>query len=293
MQQWPENAFLNLDPLLARRDRARFVILPIPYEQTTTYKQGCAHGPDAIIEASAHLENFDEQLLREFHHIGIHTHPHFLLGTEEADIALAKIHDTALEVLSEGKIPLSLGGEHSITAPLVQAARKHYPKLSVLHFDAHADLRDTYRNSKYNHACVMHRIFDMDVPFVSVGIRIYCLEEFEFLRKHHIPYFSPEEVADSQTKVMEQILFFLTDEVYITFDIDALDLSVAPGTGTPDPGGLTYRQCLAILETVGRRKHIVGADIVEVMPIPPNHITEFTAARLAYKIITYAQLSPE
>jgi agmatinase len=291
MQQWPENAFLDLDPELARRTHARFVILPIPYEQTTTYKQGCARGPDAIIEASAHLENFDEQLQRDFHHIGIHTHPHFLLGTEDADTALAKIHHTALKVFAEGKIPLSLGGEHSITAPLAQAARKLYPKLSLLHFDAHADLRDTYQGSKYNHACVMHRIFDMDVPFVSVGLRLYCLEEFEFMQKHHIPYFSPEEVADSLTHVTERILEFLTEQVYITFDIDALDLSVAPGTGTPDPGGLTYRQSLAILEAVGRHKHIVGADIVEVMPIPPNHITEFTAARIAYKIIAYAQLS--
>ena len=291
MRQWPENAFLDLEPELARRDRARFVILPIPYEQTTTYKQGCARGPDAIIEASAHLEKFDEQLQSEFHHIGIHTHPHFLFGTEDADTALLKIHDTALAVFSEGKFPLSLGGEHSIAAPLVQAARKHYPKLSVLHFDAHADLRDTYQNSKYNHACVMHRIFDMKVPFASVGIRIYCLEEFEFLQKHNIPYFPPESVTDSRTDVTERILEFLSEQVYITFDIDALDLSVAPGTGTPDPGGLTYRQCLALLEAVGRHKQIVGADIVEVMPIPPNHITEFTAARLAYKIIAYAQLS--
>jgi len=293
MRNWPSNAFLDLEPENADRNQARFVVLPIPYEQTTTYKQGCARGPDAIIEASAHLENFDEHLQREFHHIGIHTHPRFLLGTEDADTALAKIHDTALTVFSEGKIPLSLGGEHSITAPLVRAARKHYPQLSVLHFDAHADLRDTYRNSKYNHACVMHRIFDMKVPFVSVGLRIYCQEEFEFLQKHHIPYFSPEDVVDTLTHVTEQILEFLTPQVYITFDIDALDPSIAPGTGTPDPGGLTYRQSLALLETVGCRKQIVGADIVEVMPIPPNHITEFTAARLAYKIITCAQLSPQ
>lgn len=291
MRNWPSNAFLDLEPENADRNQARFVVLPIPYEQTTTYKQGCAQGPDAIIEASAHLENFDEHLQRECHRIGIHTHPHFLLGTEDVHTALAKIHDKALEVFSQGKIPLSLGGEHSITAPLVQAARKRYPQLSVLHFDAHADLRDTYRNSKYNHACVMHRIFDMEVPFVSVGVRIFCLEEFEFHQKHHIPFFSPENVADSPTNVTERILEFLTPQVYITFDIDALDPSVAPGAGTPDPGGLTYRQSLAILEAVARRKQIVGADIVEVMPIPPNHITEFTAARLAYKIITYAQLS--
>lgn len=292
MRNWPSNAFLDLEPENANRNRARFVILPIPYEQTTSYKHGCGSAPDAIIEASAHLEDFDEQLKKECHHAGIYTHPQFLEENESTETAQKKIYQTALVLIDQDKIPISLGGEHSITPSLVKAVREKFSSLSVLCFDAHSDLRDSYQGSKHNHACAIRRIFDLKVPVTLIGLRNYCLEEHEFMQRYSIPNFTPEEITIDITQVIEKVLESLNPYVYITFDIDALDSSIAPGTGTPDPGGLTYRQCLAILEAVGRHKQIVGADIVEVRPIPPNHITEFTAARLAYKIITYAQISP-
>jgi len=292
MRQWPANAFLDLDPETSDRDRARFVVLPIPYEQTTTYKQGCALGPDAIIEASAHLEDFDEQLHKEFHHAGIYTHPTFLKENESSDTAFDKIYQTALAIVDQDKVPISLGGEHSITPLLVKAVREKFASLSILCFDAHADLRDSYQGSKHNHACAVRRIFDLNLPLTLCGLRNYSLQEHEFIQQYNIPHFTPIEIYQNTNLGIEKILESLTAEVYITFDIDVLDPSIAPGTGTPDSGGLTYRQCLAILEAVGRHKQIVGADIVEVMPIPPNHITEFTAARLAYKMIAYAQLAP-
>lgn len=265
--------------------------MPIGYEGTTTYQKGCASGPDAIIEASQQVEMFDEQLTGEFYQAGIYTHPAIdFMEADTPEQAQERIFNAADPLFQAGQCVISLGGEHSITAGLVRAAQRKWPDLCVLHFDAHADLRASYHDSLYNHACVMRRVFDMGVPFVSVGIRSYCRDQHEFITANAIGLIPPRRVYQDLSGVINEVLGRLGEHVYITFDIDALDPAFAPGTGTPEPGGLNYFDVLAILEQVGRTKTMVGGDMVEVMPLADTQITEFTAARLVYKMIAYSQL---
>ena len=172
----------------------------------------------------------------------------------------------------------------------MQAVQEKWPQLSALHFDAHLDLKNRYYGSVYNHACAMRRVHELNAPVVSIGVRSFDKWEYEFTKAHKKVFFTPEEVAADVEGVIKEVLSRLSDQVYITFDIDGLDPSQAPGTGTPEAGGIDYRQALAILEAVGRSKQIVAADIVEVMPIKGQIVTESVAARLAYKIISFAQL---
>ena len=290
MRSWPENAFLETPAERGRLATARYVILPVGYEGTTCYGQGTRHGPDAIIEASTQIEDFDEQLHDLLWRAGIHTHPH-VLGEQAwaPEKAQERIFAAAAPLAAAGKTIIALGGEHSITTALVRAARTRWPDLTVLHFDAHADLRESYQSQRHSHACVMRRLHEAGVPFVSVGVRSYCRQEYEFMQAHGLAPLAPEEVAADLPGAVERILARLGPRVYITFDIDALDPAVAPGTGTPEPGGLSYRQALAILEAPCRGRQVVAADIVEVMPIAGNLVTEVTAARLAAKIIGYTQ----
>jgi agmatinase len=290
LRDWKHNAFLDLKPEYADKAKSQFVILPVAFDGTATGLKGTRSGPDAIIEASYHLEWFDEQWGDEFHRAGIYTHGHVLPEEVTVDQAQEQIYAAAQPLVAQGKTIIALGGEHSISVALVKAVQEAWPGLSVLHLDAHADLRDSYQGSTYNHACVMRRIFDLKVPSVSVGVRCYCREEHDFIKANNLTIITPEMMADDLDGSIKTILQQLTPHVYISLDIDALDSSVAPGTGTPQPGGLSYRATLALLEAVGRNRRIVGADIVEVMPIPGNCVTEKVAARLAYKIITYAQL---
>jgi agmatinase len=289
-EAWPFNAFLDLPEALAQPASSKFHILPVPYDGTASYKKGTRFGPDAIIEASQQVELFDEQSHREFHLRGVHTLPAVACKDVSPEQVDQRVYSSAAPVFQQLKFLLTLGGEHSITSPLVRAAKERYSDLSVLQFDAHADLRDRYEGTKYSHACVMRRIFDLEVPFIGVGIRSFCKDQFEFMQTHQIGYVSPRTVAENPGAAKAQILNRLSRHVYITFDIDGLDPSIAPGTGTPEPGGLHWANCLDLLEAVGRHKSIVGADIVEVMPTPSQHTTEFLAARLACKFMAFSQM---
>lgn len=290
VRTWRCNAFLDLEPEYAALSRSRFVILPVAYDGTATALKGTRFGPDAIIDASNHLEWFDEQLREEFYRAGIHTHGHVLPEDISVEQAQERIYAAARPLVAQGKTIIALGGEHSISAALVKAVREGWAELSVLHLDAHADLRDSYQGSTYNHACVMRRIHDLKVPVVSVGVRCYCREEYDFIKANNRTIITPEMMADDLGGTIKAILQQLSPCVYISFDIDALDPSLAPGTGTPQPGGLSYHEVLFLLESVGRNKRIVSADIVEVMPMAGSAVTETVAARLAYKIIAYTQL---
>jgi len=290
MKLQPVNAFLDLPMAYAQLAGSRFVILPIRYDGSVSYKRGAGLAPDAIIEASKEIETFDEQLAGEFFQAGIHTHT----GIDGADFSPEQIQEeiytTVLPLLKLGKVPISLGGDHSVTPALVKAAKQARPNLSVLHIDAHGDFRDRYLGSPWSHASIMRRIYDMGILSISLGIRSICREQYDFIRDHDIAILPPETVEKDTDGAIATILSRLTDEVYITLDIDGFDPAIAPGTAIPEPGGLSYYPVLRILEAVGRFRQIVAADIVEVMPIPNNYVTEFLAARLAYKIITFAQL---
>jgi agmatinase len=283
----PDN-FLGLTGAAADYDAARAVVLPIPYDATTSYAVGTRAGPREIIAASQQVELYEDMLAREPWKDGVATLPYLDTDARGPEAMLARIQATAKSVVTDGKFLLALGGEHSITSALVKAAKSKHKHVSVLQIDAHADLRDTYQNSPFSHACVMRRIHEMNVRCVPVGIRNQSAEEARYIKRNDLPIFTARACRESSNWI-EQVTGLLTDEVYVTIDIDGFDPAYAPGTGTPEPGGLDWFQVTDLLAAVAGKARIVGADIVEVRPIPPNHITEFLAARLAYLLIGLAR----
>jgi agmatinase len=285
----PDN-FFGLEAEFSDPETSRFVVLPIPYDATASYLKGTVNGPQAIISASQQVEFFDEILLDEFYQVGVFTAPPVECQGVTADQLQERIAAAAAPYVQAYKFLLSLGGEHSVTPALVKTVRQKYDNLSVLHIDAHADLRDEYHGTIFSHACAMRRVYDMNIPVVHVGIRSFDKDQHDFIVAHKVKMFSPIAIAHKPDWIKD-VLHGLTENVYISLDIDGLDPAYAPGTGTPEPGGLTYQQLVDLILAVGKTRHIVGADIVEVIPNLPGVVTEFLAARLAYKIIAAAQLN--
>ncbi|MEE9555083.1 MAG: agmatinase [candidate division Zixibacteria bacterium] len=280
---YPEN-FLGLDRELSEYKSAKAVVLPIPYDATVSYGTGARNGPKAIIEASAQVETYDHDFKSEPCEIGIATLEGIEPESSGPETMMETIEKTAERILNDGKFLLSLGGEHSVSSPLVKAHKAIFPDLSVLHIDAHSDLRDTYQGSRDSHACVMSRISEV-CAFVSVGIRSFCDSENERRAIRNGRIISSR---DYELNSIPNILSMLPSDVYITFDLDGLDPSVMPAVGTPEPGGLLWNEAIELLTKIGREKRIVGADVVELAPIPGLIYPDFTAARLAYKIISVA-----
>lgn len=282
--------FLGLDAKIADYRTARFAVLPIPYDATTSFGVGTRDGPRAIITASQQVELYDEELGRESFDAGVATLDAVPPDVSGPAATLETIYAAARRVVRDGKFLIGLGGEHSISSALVRAVQGRYKKLSVLQIDAHADLRDGYQGSPWSHAAVMRRIHDLGVPAVGVGIRNYSQDEARFIRKGKKPIISARMCRETSDWI-DLAVASLTDEVYITIDIDGFDPAFAPGTGTPEPGGLDWYQVADLLAAVARSRKIVAADLVEVRPIPPNTVTEFLAAKLLYRIIGLASAS--
>jgi len=280
--------FLGLPSEHADRAKSRYAVLPVPYEGTVSYKPGTAAGPAEIIDASQQVELFDSELYGEFFEAGVATYPPVEAAADPAE-QLRRVKEAARPIMQAGKFLLTLGGEHSITAPLVELAAELHGEISVLQIDAHADLRDTYGGTKHSHACVMRRVLETTDRICQVGIRNFSNETIDACRERVASFITPA-VINSRADWIDMALALLGKDVYVTVDIDGLDPSIAPGSGTPEPGGLTWQQATALLRRVCTERRVVAADIVEVRPIPPNHVTEFLAARLAYKIIAYTQL---
>ncbi|HUS47519.1 MAG TPA: agmatinase [Phycisphaerae bacterium] len=280
--------FLDLPAELSDPTSARYVVLPVPYEGTVTWGKGAAAGPAAILEASAQIEWFDEELLAEFHHCGIATaEPVAPADTPEEQ--MRRVRAAAEPSLRAGKFLLTLGGEHSVTIALVAAAADCHGDISVLQLDAHADLREEYAGSKYNHACVMRRVLEVADRIAQVGIRSYDQRTWRDCPDLVRNFISPKRIAEDPDWI-GKALELLGEKVYVTVDMDAFDPSEAPGVGTPEPGGLHWHQVTSLLRRVCSERQVVAADVVETRPIPPSNVTEFLAARLAYKIIAYTQL---
>lgn len=280
--------FLGLEAKLSEYKTGRFAVIPVPYDSTTSYQNGARRGPEAIVHASRQVEFFDEELLGEFYACGVAT-----LDPVEPNMAGPQaMHEDlfrqAKRVVRDGKFPLSLGGDHSISSALVRAVMTRHKKLSVLQIDAHADLRDAYQGTSWSHACVMRRIHDLGATIVPVGIRNFSKEEHRFMRSIGMEPITARDCRRDGSW-MDRVIERLGDTVYVTIDIDGFDPAFAPGTGTPEPGGLDWFQVTGLLRRIARERTIVGADIVEVMPVPGQAVTEFLAARLAYKIIAYTQ----
>jgi agmatinase len=279
--------FLDIPKSVARSSKSPYALLPIPYERSTSFGKGTKLGPAALIRASHEIDTIDEELLLPID-VPIQTRPALKLTGKTPANALQAIYRAAGALHKTGTFILGVGGEHSVSLPLIKAASENHRGLSVLQLDAHLDLRDKYSGTKYSHASVMRRVLELDIPVVHAGIRSLCEEELELVKKHKLPVFFARYMLDKATKaVASQICKQLTNNVYISFDVDALDPSIMPGTGTPEPGGLGWYLTIDILREVIRRKNVVSADIVELSPIKNSNVSEYTAARLAQKLVTY------
>jgi N1-aminopropylagmatine ureohydrolase len=266
---------------------ADIVILPLCYEAAPSYGTGAGHGPYHILNASTQLENIDEETLIDWSALNIHTHP-AMVPDGNPECAVNQMKQAAEKILREKKFLLALGGDHAVSIGPITAAADQYPDLGVLQIDAHLDLRDEWNGSRYNHACVMRRAAaDRNLPAVQVGIRSFSKEEYAFLKKTNFTTLFAHDMDASGQDWMEKVIEALPDTVYVTIDLDGLDPSVLPGTGTPEPGGLSYRQLIRLLRTVGREKTVVAADITELSKIEGFQVSEFTAAKIATKILVY------
>jgi agmatinase len=269
---------------------AEAVILPIPYEATITYGGGTREGPEAILSASRQVELWDEEDDWEpAAAIRLATALPVLPEASGPQAMLDKIRRLVQPWIQQGKLIAALGGEHTITAALVQAAQTRYPDLTVVALDAHADLRDAYDGSKLSHACVLRRVYELGRPLTLLGTRSYSQEEFQLLRvAPRLKVYPARDLHSPEgwQRVLEH-LQGISGPVYLSIDLDALDPGIMPGVGTPEPGGLTYYQALAIMAALARRGPIIGLDLVELAPIPGQRLSEFTAARLLYKALGY------
>ena len=278
--------FLGLDPKYSNLESAKYCIFPIPYERTTTFGKGTEFGPKSILEPSQQVELYDEELNSEPYLAGIAT-LQALTFPENLDIndCIDLIYSTVKDYLSDNKYLCSLGGEHSITFPIVKAHLEKYPNLQVLQIDAHADLRQEYEGSPYNHACVMARIHEL-TTFTSVGIRSLSIEESEFIRKNNLPVWFARQMAGN-THWMFEVLESIQNPVYITLDVDYFDISIMPATGTPEPGGGHWYPTLQFLKHMFSEKEVVGLDVVEYAPRENDHASGFMVAKFLYKMIAY------
>ncbi len=287
-----ENAadnFCGLEADLADFNAARVAVLPIPYEATTTWGRGTAGGPRAIIEASQNLELFDEELFCDTSSLGIHTAaPVEVKGAPEESVG--EIERRCGELLDAKKFVVGLGGEHAITIGLARAHAARHKHLTVLQLDAHADLRDSYEGEKYSHACVMRRVLEV-CPITQVGIRSISEEEAPLLKNEDVRTFFAHKIR-TMPAWAERVADTLAENVYISIDIDVFDPSIVPGTGTPEPGGLNWWQVTGLLRQVCSRRKVVGFDINEVMPLAGERSSEFTAAKLAYRLLGYIFMAP-
>lgn len=279
--------FLGIPPDENALDNSRAVILPVPYERTVSYGVGTRNGPASVLEASRYVELYDDELDEDVHRIGIHTLPAWLPDRMDPTSCVAELEEAVAPLLSDGRFVLTLGGEHSISSGPIRAYQKRHPRMSILHFDAHGDLRDEYEGEKHSHACAARRFLELGLPAVHVGIRSISREEVEFARQKDLLIVSNREMHRSDAW-MDRAATRLTEEVYVTFDVDFFDGALVPGTGTPEPGGGTYDQALDILRRVATERRIIGADVVEHAPTPGNRAPDFMVAKLCYKLIGYA-----
>ncbi len=267
----------------------KVVVVPFGLEKSVSYGGGTKNGPKEIIKASHQVELFDEDLNKEpYKSIGIKTLKPFPIKKSIKD-ALDQLSSINRKILSMGKFPLVLGGEHSITPGSIKPFTEKYKKLTILHFDAHADLREEYDGEKFSHACAIKRCLDFkNVEVFSFGIRNLSAYEMNFYEKNRkrIEIFWAKDKKDwSLTKISE---IFLNKDVYITFDVDGFDSSIMPATGTPEPGGFMWDEVISVIKTVCKNSNIVGADINELSPIKNFNSYNFLVAKLAYKILSYS-----
>ena len=271
--------FLGLAEAFCSPESSYFHIIPVPYDATSTYGIGSRMGPRAIVDASANLETFDHELGTEPAQAGVFTHPEVQVSVGDPALMLARIEDVVANVVGRGKFPIVLGGEHTVSLGAIRALARSND-FAVVSLDAHADLRDTYQGSPYSHACFLRRAME-SAACRAIGVRSISREEMKYAREAGVPLVFAHRLAES----LKIDLTSLPERIYVSIDIDVLDPSVVPSTGTPEPGGLSWYGINTILKSLVTGRKVVGFDLVELCPQPGNHGPDFTAAKLIYRMM--------
>jgi agmatinase len=282
--------FLGIGKKYSVYSNSNIAILQAPYEKTTSYGKGTAKGPAAIIKASHYVEFFDEETQKEIcFSQGITTLEPIKFGNLKGKKALDLIYKNAAEHIRNGKFVITLGGEHSISSAVIKAHLDNFDELSILHFDAHSDLRDEYEGSKYSHASFAARVAEWTSSITQIGIRAQCKEEFEFIIAKGINTFYAHQMRKEgfNSILIEKIINTLKKNVYITFDVDYFDPSIMPSTGTPEPNGFYWDETMRLLKLVCKERNLIGFDVVELAPNKAIKFPDFLTAKLIYKILNY------
>lgn len=279
-----EGRYAGLPDRFCHPQHSKIVIIPVPFDETTTYQKGTDQGPQALIEASRNLELYDIETDSEVYTLGIYTAPP--IHTSSSQDMLAALYEETIKYIKQDQFVVVLGGEHSISFAPIKAHAEHFPHLSILQFDAHLDLQISYEGDPWSHACVMARVREISAisSVTAVGIRSMSREELPVLDRSHT-FFS--HTLDSSFDWIDRIVDQLSEHVYITFDLDVFDSSIMPSTGTPEPGGMSWQQINKLLEKVIQKKTLVGFDVVELCPSPTLIAPDYLAAKLVYKILSY------
>lgn len=275
--------FADIPKQFAELQTAKVVILPVPYDGTSTWLKGADKGPQAILEASANMELYDIETDSEVYQHGIYTASP-ISENSAPEIMSKAVEKTVINFLQKEKFIVTLGGEHSVSIGAIKAYAEKFKNLTILQLDAHTDLREKYEGSKFNHACVMARVKEWQIPFVQVGIRSMDSEEKSSLTPEQT--FFAKDISGN-TNWQEKVIPLLSENVYITIDLDVFDPAFMPSTGTPEPGGLDWWNVLKLLKLVANSRQIVGFDVVELCPNASNKAPDFLAAKLIYKLLSY------
>lgn len=282
---WLYPNFLSLTPEQSALETASVALIPVPYDSTTSYRGGARDGPAGIIAASAQMEDYDPELDLDLAELGIHTLPALEPHMGGPDRMAQRVRQAVESCLAPNRLVGVIGGEHSLTAGSVQAHVEAFPEMTVLYLDAHADLRDEYQGTQWGHASGARRVHDL-CPLALAGVRSLSLEERDFIRDNNVPVWPCPE--DGGLLPVDEIVDALGDDVYISIDLDVFDPSLMSAVGTPEPGGLNWRQVTSLLRTVAENRRIVGFDVCELAPAEGPTACTYTAARLVAKLAAYA-----
>lgn len=288
----PSRCFMHLDADDSAFESSRVVVLPVPFDGTTCYRPGAREGPQAIIDASRNLELYDAELRRSPYRVGIHTFPAVEVVMGNAAGMVERVELVVSHLLDRGKFVVTLGGDHLTSIGVMRAFAKRHPRLSVLQIDAHADLRDEYEGTKLSAATVMRRALEVCPRTAQVGIRSLSEPEARLVDERNLPMWLAAEIRRQsllgRRDWIDEVVSGLTDEVYVTIDVDGFDPSLIPGTGTPEPGGLDWYDVIDLLAALTARRRVVGFDVVELSPLIEGHVSPVVAAKVTYKLIGLA-----
>lgn len=286
--------FLGADLPETRYEDSEVVVLPLPFERTTSYGHGTDKGPEGLLVASGYVELFDEELGIEPMRQGIRTVPSFEPASEDLATAMAEMEAEARRHMEAGKFLVCLGGEHALTLAPVRAAQAVFGEIGVVQFDAHGDLRESYGGTPYSHAAVMRRVVELGIKTLAVGLRAVSAPEAAFARENGLPVIWGHQVHEDEVRGsserFEALLDTLPEKIYLTFDIDYFDPALVPSTGTPEPGGGTWYPTLRLLRRLFEKKQVIAMDVVELAPASGSPTSDFVAAKLVFKCLAYRML---